>query len=119
MTADKAVAFLLLGVLNFYLGLWFLGYAAYWFLYVIDQVRLTQNPVEMHPISRPHDDGRPRQTGSGATLQGFFDRAVVDVGPKDADDADLPTQVESPFRSAPWADAEEQIRPVLLGRLQQ
>jgi hypothetical protein len=47
MTAGQALAFLLLGALNAYLGLWLFGYAAYWFLLVINKTAEGRNDVKV------------------------------------------------------------------------
>jgi hypothetical protein len=47
MSPGKTAAFLLLGLLNLWLGLWLLGYAAYWFLLVLDETAGGKNDVKV------------------------------------------------------------------------
>jgi len=48
MSAGQTVAFLFLSALNLYLGSWLLGYAAYWFVMVLDETATGRNQVEVH-----------------------------------------------------------------------
>jgi hypothetical protein len=54
MTPGKVVAFLLLGVFNVYIGSWLLGYAASWFLLVIDETTAGRNIIKLPWPSEPY-----------------------------------------------------------------
>ncbi len=57
MGPGQALAFVMLGMVNLYLGLWFAGYAAHWFLLALDETATGTNVVR---LTWPDDGYRDR-----------------------------------------------------------